>query len=291
MIGVGAPAEGVALEPRSGLAVVAEQQPPALAVVDPVRRRVLRRIALPAPARHVRDAGGGEVMAAGGDTVVRLSPGRPASITAPVLLATGTTGHDVARAAGRLFVADPRRGLLVVDPAGAPRTLAAPAGAHAVSAVGSQRVAVLGAGARELALYDARSLRELGRVNAGVGSTHIDHDGRGYVYAVDTQGDAVLHYRTRPRLALVCRLNVAGRPYGIAVDRRRGRAYVTTTSSNRLVELRLRGALAPLTVTSHPTVRQPNAVTVDQRLGRVLVTGRAHGALQVLTAEAMAARR
>lgn len=77
------------------------------------------------------------------------------------------------------------------------------------------------------------------------------------------------------------RTNLPGAPYGVALDARHARLWVTVTAFNRLVELRL-GTHAPTRVRSYPTVRQPNTVAVDERTGRVFVAGRVGGELQLL---------
>ena len=96
---------------------------------------------------------------------------------------------------------------------------------------------------------------------------------------MDTDGDGLLVFRTRPRLELDRRVALAGAPYGIAIDRVRRRLWVTLTARNRLVELTMNGRPRPLR--ELPAVRQPDAVAVDERTGRVFVTGRA-GSLQVV---------
>ncbi|HEX9355224.1 MAG TPA: hypothetical protein VF933_15600 [Streptosporangiaceae bacterium] len=72
-----------------------------------------------------------------------------------------------------------------------------------------------------------------------------------------------------------------GAPYGIAVDRRRGLVYVTLTATNRLESFRVSGTrLVP--DQTWPTVRQPNSVAVDEATGRVFITGRAGGQLELI---------
>jgi hypothetical protein len=56
---------------------------------------------------------------------------------------------------------------------------------------------------------------------------------------------------------------------------------VTETATNRLAEYDVSG-VAPRPVATYPTVRQPNSVAVDPRIGRVYVTGAAGGQVQML---------
>ena len=66
----------------------------------------------------------------------------------------------------------------------------------------------------------------------------------------------------------------------MAIDNRRHRMYVTQTGRNRLWQLNVGGRLRRLA--TYPTPRQPNSVAVDERTGRVFVTGKADGVLQLL---------
>jgi hypothetical protein len=141
-------------------------------------------------------------------------------------------------------------------------------------------VAALSPRARELAVYDGRRL--IGRAPAGVGPTHVAA-GRGrLIYVVDTVGNGLLVYELRPRLHLTRRLPILGSPYGIASDTVNQRLWVTTTATNRLVELA--DGARPHRLAGFPAVRQPDAVRVDPVRHRVYVTGRADGVVQILDA-------
>ena len=274
VVRVGPQAEGAALDPVSGLLAVALDRPAALALVDVRSGRVVRRVRLPGAARHL------QLQAPGGPVLVPMEdPDRLARVSLPrarVLdtVRVGRRPHDAAAAAGRVFVGDELGDSVSVVAGGrVVRTLAAPVAPGGLAAPRPDRLGVVAVRERKLALYDARALRELDRVDAGVGPTHMVGDGRGRLFVVDTQGDAVLMFRAGQRLELVDRTNVGGHPYGVAIDRERRRLWITTTASNRLVELELRGDQPPLTLTSYPTVRQANSVAVDPRDGRVLVLG------------------
>jgi DNA-binding beta-propeller fold protein YncE len=282
VIGLGGMPEGAVVDPDTGVLAVALREPPALALVDPANGRIRRRITLPGAARHlqlVRPGGPVLVPAEDADRLVEVELPRGRTKSVPV----GRQPHDAAETAGRILVGDELGDTVsVVEHGRVIRTLAAPVhpGGLAVPAPGL--LGVVAVKERKLALYDARRLVELARVNAGVGPTHAVGDGRGRLFVVDTQGDALLVYVTRPRLAFESRTHVAGTPYGIAIDRRRERLYVTTTSTNRVVELALQGRRPPIAVDSYPSVRQPNTLAVDPRSGRVLVLGRARGELQLV---------
>ncbi|MDQ3934847.1 MAG: YncE family protein, partial [Actinomycetota bacterium] len=149
-----------------------------------------------------------------------------------------------------------------------------------VAAAGGALVAVVGVRARRVALYDAVAGRKLGEASGGVGPTHAVAAG-GLVYVADTEGDAILVYRLRPQFEFLDRANLPGAPYGLAIDRRRGRLWVTLTERNELIRFELTRH-APRRVASYPAVRQPNSVAVDERSGRVFVAGRGGQELQIL---------
>lgn len=74
---------------------------------------------------------------------------------------------------------------------------------------------------------------------------------------------------------------VPGTPYGIAVDRRHGLAYVTLTATNELESFRIsEDGLVP--DQTWPTVRQPNSVAVDEATGRVFIAGRDSNQLEMI---------
>jgi hypothetical protein len=133
---------------------------------------------------------------------------------------------------------------------------------------------VVGVRGRKLRLYDARSLEPAGEVDVGVGPTHLIA-GQKRFFVVDTRGDGLLEVRVRDEPVVHRRTHVVGAPYGIALDARRRRIWVTLTAGNRVAELTDRRVLR-----SFPTVRQPNSVAVDAGTGRVFVAGRADGVLQ-----------
>jgi len=143
-------------------------------------------------------------------------------------------------------------------------------------------VAVVSVRERVLELYDARSLRRLQRVPAGVGPTHVACLDKGPCYVADTQGNALLVFSpaARGELRLRRRAYLPGGPYGLALDAPNRRLYVTLPGRNELVELPAHGR--PHILRRWPTVRQPNTVAVDPGLRRAYVTGKTSGMVQVL---------
>jgi hypothetical protein len=143
---------------------------------------------------------------------------------------------------------------------------------------GGRRVAVVRTRERVLELRAARGPGRVARAPAGVGPTDVACLDRGPCYVADTRGEALLVFAVGDRLELTRRYRLAGGPYGIALDRARRRLFVTLPARNELVELIAHGR--PHVLRRWPTVRQPDAVAVEERTGTVLVTGRADGVLE-----------
>ena len=80
------------------------------------------------------------------------------------------------------------------------------------------RVAVLCGRERVLDVYDARTLKRLGRTGAGIGPVGLATDGVQLLYVTDVEGDALLVFHLRPRFELIRRVHVIGGPYDIAFD-------------------------------------------------------------------------
>ena len=152
-------------------------------------------------------------------------------------------------------------------------------------AVSGGVLAVVAVAAREVAFYDTETLEQLAVLPGGAGPSHIVAAPDGRFYVTDTGGDAILVYEGEgpegPRL--LDRTNVPGSPYGIAVDFRRDRLWVTRTAANRVVRLEITD-LAPKIADGYPTVRQPNSVGVDERSGSIVIAGRTPGTAQIIDA-------
>jgi DNA-binding beta-propeller fold protein YncE len=271
---VGNRPEGVAFDERTGLLAVGLTDPDRLALVDGGSGRVVRRVRLPESPRHLRLAGpGGPVLvpAERSDELVEVSlpDGR---VTATRV---GDFPHDADAAAGRVFVGNEHGdSVSVLENGRRARLLEAPVQPGGVVATSDGRlVGVVGVSERALQVFDARTLDSLGKVDVGIGPTHVEA-GRRRFFVVDTRGDALIELRLDP-LRFHRRVFVGGVPYGIAHDRVRDRFWITLTARNEV-------ALAtPARVErSYPTVRQPNSVAVDERTGRVWVAGRSGGVLQ-----------
>ena len=278
VVPVGNKPEGLVADPRTGLLAVGLTNPDRLALVDIESGRVVRRIPLPESPRHLRLARpGGPV----------LVPAERSNELAEVFLPSGRTRvrevgrfpHDAASdGRGRIFVGDELGNTMSVLESGrGVRRVGAPVQPGGVVTSSDGRlVAVVGVRERALELFDTRTLRRLGKVDVGVGPTHVVARGRRF-FVVDTRGDGLLEVLTEGKLRIHRRTNLPGAPYGVAYDERRRRFWVTLTETNEVVELTDRRRLR-----AFPTVRQPNTVAVDPVSGRVFVASRAEGTLQVI---------
>jgi DNA-binding beta-propeller fold protein YncE len=169
----------------------------------------------------------------------------------------------------------------VIPVGDAPRGLRlAPQPPAVARADGGRKLAVLSPRERELELLDAATRRRVGAAAAGTGPTHVVGDGGNYLYVADTKAGALLVFRILPELHLTRRYPLPGSPYGLAFDRARGRIWATLAATNELVELS--AGARPRVLRRFAAVRQPDSVVVEPGSGRVLVTGKADGVLQVL---------
>jgi DNA-binding beta-propeller fold protein YncE len=280
VVAVGRAPEGLAADAATHTFAVALRDPDQLALVDARSGRVRRRVALPGGPRHLTTDAAASAFVVPVETAGRALTVTPAGrVTADV--AVGDHPHDAATLAGRTFVGNERGNTVAVLDHGretARRAVATQPGGLAAADAG-RALAVVSVRERVLELYDPRTLKRVARVAAGVGPTHVvavsDR-----LYVADTQGGALLVFATRPKLALVRRVDLPGGPYGMAVDPVRHRLWVTLTARNEVVSLPANGRPRPLARLA--TVRQPDSVAVDPALGTLAVTGRDAGVLQLI---------
>lgn len=273
--------EGIAADPRTGLVAIGLRDPDRLALVNGRSAEVVRRVRLPESPRHL------QLASPGGPVLV---PAERANALAKVdlpgghvqTIAVGRFPHDAAAAAGRIFVADEfADSVSVVMDGRVTSTLRAPVQPGGVAALDDRLVGVVAVRSNVLALYDARTLEPLATIGAGAGPTHVVAQAPNRFYVTDTRGDAVLAVGTDGEPRVFDRINVPGAPYGIAIDQRRGRLWVTATARNELLEFDP-AVDREEPVRTYPTVRQPNTVAVDPASGRVFVAGAADGELQII---------
>ena len=197
LIPVGGMPEGLAVDPATGIVAIGLRNPDELALVRGTR---VRRVHLPESPRHLAlERPGGPVLmpAERADALARvaLPGGRVESVTP-----AGRFPHDAAASGGRVLVTD-EMGNAVSIFAGARRvaTVHAPLQPGGAVPLPGGLAAVVAVRARVLAVYRLAPPGLVTEANAGVGPTHAAA-ALGRVYVADTQGDAVLEFRTSPRL-------------------------------------------------------------------------------------------
>jgi DNA-binding beta-propeller fold protein YncE len=269
---VGSEPEGLAFDRRAGLLAVGLRDPDRLAFVEPRTLATRREFALPAAARHLAYS------PAEAAVVVPAESANEALVVAPgggvrSHVAVGRHPHDAAVLGATSFVADEHSGQVsVLRHGGLVATLPAPHQPGGIAVAGPY-VVLVAVSARVLQVYDGGSLRVLGKTAAGVGPSHVVAAGT-LAYVADTQGEAILSYRIGVRPRELARTAAPGTPYGLAIDPRRHRLWVTLTARNRLLELATSPGGGLRRLAGYPTVRQPNSVEVEPRSGAVLVAGR-----------------
>lgn len=279
VVRVGGPAEGVVVDPASGRLAVALQKRAQLVLLDAASGAPIVRVRLPAAPRHLeltRPGGRVLVPAEESDTLVAVDV-RTGDSTATRV---GDHPHDVAFVRGRSYTAD-EFGSTLTEVVRGRRLRQVPVDAQPGSVLGvGDQVGIVSVRAYTFELFGTATLRGGGSQSAGVGPTHAVADADGRVYITDTRGDALTVFATRPRLKWLSRVALRGSPYGIALDERRGRLWVTLSARNELVQLSL--GERPRRQRTLATIRQPNSVAVDPRTGRVIVPSAADDAVQLI---------
>jgi DNA-binding beta-propeller fold protein YncE len=275
--GVGTEPEGLVWDAKAGLLAVGLREPAELAFVEPRSLAIAAQVPLPAPPRHLAYDPTSATVLVPAESADELVAARPAGVVYTVEV--GTHPHDAAALDGKVFVADEHSDQVsVVRGSRAPVTLPAPHQPGGIAAVGGRFIALVAVSARVLEVYDARTLKPLGSTPAGVGPSHLVAAGDA-AYVADTQGERVLVFHIGAHPHLIATARAPGTPYGLAIDARRERLWVTLTATNELAEYSLAGP-RPRRVATYATVRQPNSVAIEPRSGDVFVAGRAEGQLQ-----------
>jgi DNA-binding beta-propeller fold protein YncE len=280
VVDVGNKPEGVVADTASGSVAVALTDPNELAILRHDEGRVVRRVSLPGAPRHLRLVpGGGAVLvpAESADRLVEV----PLPRGRPTVTPTGDGPHDADAAANRRrYVGDEFGSTLTVIEDGRKVTqVPTPLQPGGVAAIPDGPIAVVAVRERVVALYDPETNEKIAQAPAGVGPTHVEAGADGRVYVTDTGGNAILLFHSTPELRLLRRAKVAGRPYATTLDRTRGKLWVTQTALNRVTYLPADNRMKP-SERSWATVRQPNAVAVDETTGMVYVASGSDGTLQ-----------
>src|SRR4051794_27149363 len=119
----------------------------------------------------------------------------------------------------------------LAGPPGAVGTCRGPTGVATLDR--GAKVAVLCGRERVLDVYDATTLKRLGRTGAGIGPVGLATDGVHLLYVTDVEGDALLVFHLRPRFQLIRRVHVIGGPYAIAFDKDRWELAITLSKAGQ----------------------------------------------------------
>ncbi|MGH3579272.1 MAG: YncE family protein, partial [Mycobacterium sp.] len=277
VVPVGPGAEGVAVDPTTGVVAVGRTGG---AVLFDETGRSLASVSLDSGPRHVA------LVAPGGPFIVPEEGSRRIALvdepsgTVSALIPTGRNPHDVAVVGDRIFIGNEGSNTVTVVHQGTViATLPAVTQPGGLAAIGSA-VAVVGVRSRRLELIDAASLRSVASAPVEKGPSHVAA-AVNRLYVVDTGGTQVRVFATRPRLRQIANVDVPRSPLGMAMDARQNRLWITSTATNQLVELAVAGNSMRI-VGTFPTVRQPNTVAVDQVDGTVFVIGERPGLMQII---------
>ena len=283
VVEVGPSPEGIVADPETGLVAVALRNPNELALVDGASGETVRRVKLPESARHLglAEAGGPVLVPAeGSDSFVRVGlPEGDVLGETPV----GDFPHNAtALPDGRIVVVNEKASTAsIVEDGREAETVETDLKPGGVAVTEGGLVGVIAVQGLTLEVFEADTLDSLGRLDAGEGPTHVKAGPGNRLYVTDTRGDAVFVYGARPEPEQLDRLSLPGSPYGIAVDPGRGHLWVTLTARQQVVQFALEGDTLR-EISRYPTVRQANTVAVDPASGRVFVTGKTDGQLQIL---------
>ena len=276
--------EGLAVDPNDKILAAGVRDPDGVALISTSTGREQKVIRLSGAPRHL------ELVRYGGTLLVPLEQtDQLVQLALPagrVIARTrvGQQPHDAASgASATIFVGNEHSNTVsIIQNGQVMATEPAPLqpGGVAASPNGTV-VVVVGVRGRRLEAF-SESGQSLGTAPVGVGPTHVVGATNALFYVADTEGNAIDVVRIGSRPYQVATVPTKrGAPYGLALDRARGRLYVTLTASNELESFRIKGrTLVP--DRTWPTVRQPNSVAVDSSTGRVFVASRTASELQLV---------
>lgn len=275
------PADLAAFDTATHTLALAGADRPTLTLIDTrAPKQPPRTITLPSPAEGLSTTATGTLLAAlpDSDTVARIDP------------ATGTVEQttvpgapvDAIETDGQLVVARREtKDVAVVDHGHIVRTAGGFNGPFRLLRQDRHEILVLDRLATSLTPVNTDTADKGAALRAGEGATHAVTDRYGRVLAVDTRGNELLAFSTDP-LIMKQRYPVPGAPFDLAYAPNRDLAWITLTARNELVAYDVAGG-QPREKYRVPTLRQPNAVTVDPRTGTVYVASATGQGVQVVT--------
>lgn len=250
----------------------------ALALIDPAAPTTPRTVTLPAAGASLAQGKPGEVLVAAPGRVLRVD-----ALTGTVTEITvdGDVRSVQTRTDGTLVVgtADGTVGELNADGTLA-RTITGLVSADVIAVTGENITVV---DRKQTAVVAVRE-EALGlMLRAGDGATNAITDPHGRIIVADTAGGELLVYSAGP-LVLRQRFPVSSSPYALAYDPRSELVWVSATQSNEVVGYDLSTGIG-VEVARFATLRQPDAITVDERTGDLFVASATGDGLQRIGAD------
>lgn len=275
------PLTALAADPGSGLLAGLDPAGTGLAVFDPATTPVTgHQVRLPAPARTVAAGTPGEFLAAGDGVIFRIDA---ADRTVTELRVDGDLRSVRARPDGTLVAGTADGRILVLDGMGTVRrTVGGLVSADGIALTGDT-LAVLDRRQTLLTEIEPGGDNPGLALRAGTGAANLIEAPDNRVVVTDPDSGQLLVFTTEP-LVLRQRYPVGSSPYALAYDRGSDTVWVTCTQKNEIVGYDLSTG-APREVGRYPTVRQPNAVTVDADSGDLYIGSATEPGLQRISAD------
>ncbi|MGI5218383.1 hypothetical protein [Nocardia sp. CA-290969] len=268
-------------DPGSGLLAGLDPSGSTLTVLDPATRPPTgHQVRLPRPARTVTAGTPGEFLAAADGMILRIDGAGRDVTEIPV---DGDLHSVRSRPDGTLIAGTADGRILVLGRDGEiRRTVTGLASADAIALTGDT-LAVLDR--RQTLLTEIEpDYENLGlALRAGTGAANLVEASFDRVIVTDPDSGQLLVFTTDP-LVLRQRYPVRSSPYALTYDRGSDTVWVTCTQSNEIVGYDLSTG-TPREVGRYPTVRQPNAATVDPDTGDLYIGSATEPGLQRISAD------
>ncbi|MGW1737269.1 hypothetical protein ACWCPQ_00505 [Nocardia sp. NPDC001965] len=237
-------------------------------------------VRLPAPAATIATGTPGEILAATDGAILRIDAATRAVTRIPV---DGALYSVRSRPDGTLIAGTADGRVLILDRTGEIRqTVSGLVSADAIALTGDT-LAVLDRRQTLLTEITPGSERLGLALRAGFGAANVVEAPYDRVVVTDPDSGQLLVFTTDP-LVLRQRYPVGSSPYALTYDRRSDTVWATCTQSNEIVGYDLSTG-TPREVGRYPTVRQPNAVTVDDATGDLYIGSATEPGLQRITAD------
>ncbi len=250
----------------------------ALALINPAAPATPRTITLPAAGASLAQGTPGEVLVAAPGRILRVDALTGAITEIPV---DGDVHSVHTRTDGTLVVGTADGTVRELNADGTvTRTITGLVSADVIAVTGENITVV---DRKQTAVVAVRE-EALGlMLRAGDGATNAITDPHGRIIVADTAGGELLVYSAGP-LVLRQRFPVLSSPYALAYDPRSELVWVSATQSNEVVGYDLSTGIG-VEVARFATLRQPDAIAVDERTGDLFVASATGDGLQRIGAD------